>query len=192
MKLPVLATGLAVSATAGAVGGMAIGSAPSEAHEYACQRHFAGSFELMKIDPSGTAGDAVRDSIAQYDADSAFDWDESTNTTASRYFWYSNSDRDNAGRTTWVYLDQSTSCSGSAETLDDAMMRFNQLHDFAGHGGANDYKCTAMHEMAHGVGYDHNSLSGSVLEEGHPGRCHVSSPTLVLGTHDISDIAGDY
>ena len=78
----------------------------------------------------------------------------------------------------------------STHSITVVSLYFNFPHFNATAHSVAQKQCTAIHEMAHGVGFDHNA-EFSVLYTDHGQRCHNWLITTLQG-HDYSDINAVY
>lgn len=78
----------------------------------------------------------------------------------------------------------------TSRRIDAGNLYFNYAHFNAASHTASQYTCTAVHEMGHGAGFDHNT-SFSILYADHSWRCHNQTITT-LQTHDTGDINAAY
>lgn len=82
------------------------------------------------------------------------------------------------------------SCGSTYAELYRSLMYYNFPHWQASSHLADQYTCTAIHEFAHGLGLDHNSLQ-SVLNTDHTVQCHINQWSS-RQSHDTSDIGSLY
>lgn len=137
---------------------------------------------------SYTAG--IRNAESSFNQ-SDFDY-YSASVTSALVTWrdYNSSDTGIAGAT---YI--SADCS--RHTIGAATLYYNFPHFSDYPHSVNAYTCTAIHEMTHGVGFDHNLLTNSsgapvsVLYQYHGTRCH-NSVVYTMQSHDFYDVNGRY
>ncbi len=99
--------------------------------------------------------------------------------------WYNlgSSDTSIAGATSLL-----VNCS--THTMTAGSFYYNFPHFNATSHTYNQYRCTAIHENGHGMGFDHNTLT-SILLIPHSTRCH-DQLIYTLQTHDKNDINNRY
>ncbi|MDQ3879999.1 MAG: hypothetical protein M3295_02825 [Chloroflexota bacterium] len=112
-----------------------------------------------------------------------FDYFRTSSSAPVQWLDLGSSDTSVAGAT---YL--SVNCS--THRIAVASLYFNFPHFTASSHPAARRQCTAIHEMGHGVGFDHNTLT-SILYIDHRQRCHSWTITT-LRSHDVSDINTRY
>ncbi len=115
---------------------------------------------------------------------SDFDYYWAASTSALMIWGDLNYPDTNVAGATSIYVNCAT------HIIQSGSFYFNFPHFNASPHTVNQKTCTAIHELGHGAGFDHNSLY-SILYADHKQRCHSWLITS-LQTHDYQDINSRY